>query len=183
MPGQPHWHLAPPPKWHGKANRSARSAPRSRIRSPTAAGGRKSFMEHIGSDSLVGWGWAPGAGREPVPGTQKIAGALVEAWYRSGAACRDSQVQNATIMSNRVPAPLMPHSTNAATASTKAAIPVNQIRREARWPAIRGDGPSAPHPRSAAPSNAARFRGYACRAHAGAAAIASRGTGRSRIHQ
>jgi len=41
----------------------------------------------IGSDALVGWAWAPGAGRQPAPGTQKQAGALVDAWVKTGAAC------------------------------------------------------------------------------------------------
>jgi NAD(P)-dependent dehydrogenase (short-subunit alcohol dehydrogenase family) len=33
------------------------------------------------------WGWAPGAEREPAPGTQKEFGALIRAWVESGAAC------------------------------------------------------------------------------------------------
>jgi hypothetical protein len=41
----------------------------------------------MAEDSLVGWGWAPGAGREPAPGTQKEFGALIAAWAESGAAC------------------------------------------------------------------------------------------------
>ena len=36
---------------------------------------------------LVGWAWAPGFGRAPAPGTQQQAGALVEAWIKTGAAC------------------------------------------------------------------------------------------------
>ncbi len=44
-------------------------------------------VHHIGDDTLVGWAWAPGYGRQPAPGTQKIAGALVEAWVKTGAAC------------------------------------------------------------------------------------------------
>ena len=43
----------------------------------------------VGDDTLVGWAWAPGFGREPAPGTQKEAGALVEAWVKTGAACPD----------------------------------------------------------------------------------------------
>ena len=36
---------------------------------------------------MVGWAWAPGYGRQPAPGTQKLAGALVEAWVNTGSAC------------------------------------------------------------------------------------------------
>jgi hypothetical protein len=45
------------------------------------------LVEHIGEDHLVGWAWAPGYGRRPAPGTQKEAGALVEAWVKTGAVC------------------------------------------------------------------------------------------------
>src|SRR5947208_4984459 len=45
------------------------------------------LVHHIGTDTLVGWAWAPGAGRRPAPGTQKQAGALVEAWVQTGAVC------------------------------------------------------------------------------------------------
>src|SRR4051812_19446268 len=36
---------------------------------------------------LVGWGWNPGAGREPAPGNQEVTGLLVQAWIESGAEC------------------------------------------------------------------------------------------------
>jgi hypothetical protein len=45
-------------------------------------------VHHIGTDTLVGWAWAPGFGRRPAPGTQKQAGALVEAWVQTGAVVR-----------------------------------------------------------------------------------------------
>jgi len=38
-------------------------------------------------DSLVGWGWNPGDGREPAPGTQAEFGDLIKAWVDTGAAC------------------------------------------------------------------------------------------------
>ena len=52
-------------------------------------GGRSlaDLVHHIGDDSLVGWAWDPGFGRQPAPGTQKEAGALVYAWAKTGAAC------------------------------------------------------------------------------------------------
>ena len=45
------------------------------------------LVEHMAEDTLVGWGWAPGVGREPAPGTQKEFGELIRAWAESGAAC------------------------------------------------------------------------------------------------
>ena len=71
----------------GRQDARPRSARRSRIPRATAAGARGSLVEHIGDDHLVGWAWAPGFGRQPAPGTQKQAGALVEAWVKTGAAC------------------------------------------------------------------------------------------------
>ena len=41
----------------------------------------------MAEDELVGWGWAPGAGRTPAPGTQDTFGQLIEAWIESGAVC------------------------------------------------------------------------------------------------
>ncbi|MGB9352568.1 MAG: hypothetical protein WCB61_22065, partial [Pseudolabrys sp.] len=37
--------------------------------------------------SMSASAWAPGYGRRPAPGTQKEAGALVEAWVKTGAVC------------------------------------------------------------------------------------------------
>jgi hypothetical protein len=45
------------------------------------------IVHHAAEDSLVGWGWQPGAGRTPAPGTQQEFGALIKAWVESGAAC------------------------------------------------------------------------------------------------
>jgi hypothetical protein len=59
------------------------------IKDPARNGNRslEALVEHIGTDHLVGWAWAPGGSRKPAPGTQKEAGALVETWVRTGAAC------------------------------------------------------------------------------------------------
>jgi len=35
----------------------------------------------------VGWAWASGGKRTPVPGTQAEFGALMRAWFESGAVC------------------------------------------------------------------------------------------------
>jgi cytochrome c5 len=86
MPGHPEWHLAPASMaWEGKSV----SEICAQIKDPARNGGRSlhQLIDHIGADTLVGWAWAPGAGRTPAPGTQKQAGALVQAWVESGAAC------------------------------------------------------------------------------------------------
>jgi hypothetical protein len=86
MPGHPHWQLAPREMaWEGKTLGEICA----QIKDPARNGGRslEELVHHIGTDSLVGWGWEPGYGRRPAPGTQEQAGALAEAWVRSGAAC------------------------------------------------------------------------------------------------
>ncbi|MGY4352485.1 cytochrome c5 [Bradyrhizobium sp. GM7.3] len=86
MPGHPEWHLAPREMaWEGKTVGEICE----QIRDPARNGGRKveDLIDHIGKDTLVGWAWKPGFSRSPVPGTQQQAGALVEAWVKTGAAC------------------------------------------------------------------------------------------------
>ena len=86
VPGHPEWHLAPREMaWEGKTLAEICA----QIKDPARNGGRKveDLIHHIADDSLVGWAWAPGYGRQPAPGTQKQAGALVEAWVKTGAAC------------------------------------------------------------------------------------------------
>lgn len=86
MPGNPEWHLAPREMaWEGKTLAEICV----QIKDPKRNGNRSlaDLVHHIGEDTLVGWAWAPGYGRQPAPGTQKQAGALVEAWVKTGAAC------------------------------------------------------------------------------------------------
>jgi hypothetical protein len=86
VPGHPEWHLAPREMaWEGKTL----SEICAQLKDPARNGGRKveDLIHHIGADTLVGWAWAPGFGRTPAPGTQQQAGALVEAWVKTGAAC------------------------------------------------------------------------------------------------
>ncbi|MDI4232789.1 Isoquinoline 1-oxidoreductase subunit [Bradyrhizobium sp. Arg237L] len=86
IPGHSEWHLAPREMgWEGKSLAEICA----QIKDPARNGGRKveELIHHIGEDTLVGWAWQPGFGRSPAPGTQKQAGALVEAWAKSGAAC------------------------------------------------------------------------------------------------
>jgi hypothetical protein len=86
VPGHPEWHLAPREMaWEGKTLAEICA----QIKDPARNGGRKveDLIHHIGEDTLVGWAWHPGFGRSPAPGTQAQAGALVEAWAKTGAAC------------------------------------------------------------------------------------------------
>jgi hypothetical protein len=86
VPGHPEWHLAPiEMAWEGKSLGEICM----QIKDPARNGGRSvaDIVTHIGTDTLVGWAWAPGFGRAPAPGTQKQAGALAEAWAKSGAVC------------------------------------------------------------------------------------------------
>jgi hypothetical protein len=86
MPGHPEWHLAPREMaWEGKTLAEICA----QVIDPARNGGRKveDLIHHIGTDTLVGWAWHPGFGRSPAPGTQKEAGALVDAWVKTGAVC------------------------------------------------------------------------------------------------
>jgi hypothetical protein len=86
VPGHPEWHIAPREMaWEGKTLPEICA----QIKDSARNGGRKpeDLIHHIGEDTLVGWAWAPGYGRTPAPGTQKAAGALVEAWVKTGAIC------------------------------------------------------------------------------------------------
>ena len=74
-------------RWPGSTSRSARSASRSRTRARNGGKTLAQIHDHMAHDSLVGWGWAPGATREPAPGTQAQLGALIDAWIQAGAAC------------------------------------------------------------------------------------------------
>ena len=86
MPGHPEWHLAPREMaWEGKTLGEICA----QLKDPARNGGRSldALVHHIADDTLVGWGWVPGHGRQPAPGTQKQAGALVDAWVKTGAVC------------------------------------------------------------------------------------------------
>jgi hypothetical protein len=86
VPGHPRWHLAPiEMAWQGKTLTQICEQIKDRRRN----GGKTlaQVVHHLGEDSLVGWGWAPGGGRAPAPGTQKELGALAKAWADAGAHC------------------------------------------------------------------------------------------------
>jgi hypothetical protein len=86
IPGHPRWELAPPSMaWQGKSLGDICRGLKDQDRN----GGRTLAMvqEHVAKDDLVAYGWAPGKGRAPAPGTQALAGELVQAWINTGAEC------------------------------------------------------------------------------------------------
>lgn len=89
IPGHPQWHLAPiEMAWQGKTLGEICV----QIKDPARNGGKSldEIVTHMADDSLVGWGWAPGAGREPAPGTQAVFGELIRRWVADGASCPGS---------------------------------------------------------------------------------------------
>lgn len=86
VPGHPLWHLAPPEMaWQGLTLGQLCT----QLKDPARNGGRTlaQIEEHMAEDTLVGWAWRPGGGREPAPGTQAGFGALIAAWIETGASC------------------------------------------------------------------------------------------------
>jgi hypothetical protein len=86
MPGNPKWLLAPiEMAWIGKSLGEICE----QMKDPKRNGGKtlEEMVEHNAHDELVGYGWEPGVGRTPAPGTQEQFGALMRAWADSGAHC------------------------------------------------------------------------------------------------
>ncbi|WGF86733.1 Isoquinoline 1-oxidoreductase subunit [Marinivivus vitaminiproducens] len=86
IPGHPAWHLAPiEMAWEGKSLAEICG----QIKDPERNGGMDmaELVEHMTHDTLVGWGWTPGKGREPAPGSQEAFGQLIAAWVDAGAHC------------------------------------------------------------------------------------------------
>jgi hypothetical protein len=86
IPGNPRWSLAPiEMAWEGKTPGEICR----QIKDPARNGGRDLALlhEHVAKDELVAWGWRPGAGRQPAPGSQEQFGAIVQAWIDTGAEC------------------------------------------------------------------------------------------------
>lgn len=86
IPGHEPWHLAPRSMgWIGLSNGEICE----QIKDPERNGGKTlaELHRHNAEDGLVGWGWNPGEGREPAPGSQDLFGRLTKAWIDSGAHC------------------------------------------------------------------------------------------------
>jgi hypothetical protein len=63
------------------------------LKDPKRNGGRDiaAILKHVSTDSLVKWGWNPGPGRTPAPGTNAEFAALLTAWADTGAHCPPQQ--------------------------------------------------------------------------------------------
>ncbi|HKU38328.1 MAG TPA: Isoquinoline 1-oxidoreductase subunit [Polyangiales bacterium] len=86
VPGHPLWGVAPiEMAWQGRTLGQICE----QLKDPKRNGGKtlSQIHEHMAKDTLVGWGWNPGGGRTPAPGTQEQFGALIGAWIESGAEC------------------------------------------------------------------------------------------------
>jgi hypothetical protein len=86
VPGAPKWHLAPlSMAW---VNRTPQALCE-QIKDTKRNGGKTlaQIVDHSAHDALVAWGWSPGHGRTPAPGSQQQFGELMEAWAKDGAAC------------------------------------------------------------------------------------------------
>jgi hypothetical protein len=88
VPGAPKWGLAPKSMaWQGLTKHEICLA----IKDPVKNHGKslQDLIQHNGEDKLVAWGWHPGVGREPAPGTQKEFGENTKKWVETGAYCPD----------------------------------------------------------------------------------------------
>lgn len=86
IPGHDVWLLAPVSMgWQGLTLAEICA----QLKDPARNGGRDlaAVLDHNAHDGLVGWGWEPGEGRTPAPGTQDLFGQLTQAWIDTGAAC------------------------------------------------------------------------------------------------
>ncbi len=86
IPGHEPWNLAPVEMgWVGLSAGEICA----QLKDPERNGGRDlaEIHEHNAHDGLVGWGWHPGKGRTPAPGSQEAFGELTQAWIDAGAAC------------------------------------------------------------------------------------------------
>jgi hypothetical protein len=90
VPGAPNWHLAPlEMAWVDKTPAYLCE----QLKDPARNGAKSlaQIVHHSAHDELVAWGWAPGADREPAPGTQEQFGALIAAWVETGAECPEEE--------------------------------------------------------------------------------------------
>lgn len=85
-PGAENWHLAPAEMvWFGKTSAEICE----QIKDPARNGDRSlpEVATHVRDDALVAWGWDPGPGREPAPGSAEETYEAILAWEAAGAPC------------------------------------------------------------------------------------------------
>jgi hypothetical protein len=85
-PGAPHWHLAPVQMaWLGKSS----SEICAQFKDPALTGGRDlaKMAEHVKTDALVAWGWAPGGDRAAAPHSANAVYDAILRWQKAGAPC------------------------------------------------------------------------------------------------
>lgn len=85
-PGAEAWHLAPVEMaWFDKSSAEICR----QIKDPARNGGRslEEVAVHVRDDGLVAWGWDPGPGREPAPGSAEETYRAIERWSAAGAPC------------------------------------------------------------------------------------------------
>jgi hypothetical protein len=86
VPGAPGWHLAPVAMvWLDRTPREVCEQIKDRARNGDRS--LADLHDHLAKDRLVAWGWSPGWGRTPAPGSQAQLGELAAAWIDSGAEC------------------------------------------------------------------------------------------------
>jgi hypothetical protein len=86
VPGASNWHLAPlSMSWENKDNAALCWALLDRKKNGNR--GVAELVDHMANDALVGWGWAPGANRAPVPIAKDEFVLLLKAWADEGAPC------------------------------------------------------------------------------------------------
>ena len=71
--------------WQGKSLREICA----QLKDPARNGGMslEKLSHHMATDPVVAWGFQPGDGRDPSPGTQAQLAALIDAWIATGAQC------------------------------------------------------------------------------------------------
>ena len=85
-PGAENWHLAPVEMvWFGKSSGYICR----QIQDPARNGDRtlEEIAVHVRDDGLVGWGWEPGPGREPAPGSAEETFEALTKWSQAGTPC------------------------------------------------------------------------------------------------
>lgn len=88
-PGAPAWHLAPAGMaWWQRPSKAVCE----QVKDPARNGGRTldEVARHVRDDGLVAWDWAPGAGREPAPGSAEQTYDLLRQWSAAGAPCPEA---------------------------------------------------------------------------------------------